>query len=137
MVRILKKPKVHHVTYEKTLTITFFDIDNIITYVIFILDMCKTRNLHQSAYFIGRDLSFRQDREQRLRQELKPATKEPVKKFRFKTKIWFPKNWIMEVSEPASKPISNDKKMHTSVSVLDAAIASGQMDNQNKVIHTY
>ena len=95
--------------------------------------MCKNRSLHQSAYFLGRDLSFRQDREQRLRQELKPATKEPVKTFRFKTKTWFPKNWVVEVSEPLGSKPTKDKKIHTSVSALDAAIASGQLDNQNKV----
>ena len=98
-------------------------------------DMCKSRNLHQSAYFLGRDLSFRQDREQRLRQELKPATKEPVKIFRFKTKIWFPKNWIVQVSDPSGslRPEDN-QKIHTSVSVLDAAIPSGKVDNHSKVI---
>ena len=94
--------------------------------------MCKTRYLHQSAYFLGRDLSFRQDREQRLRQELKPATKEPVKSFRFKTNIWLPKNWVVEVSDPMPKTLK-DKKPHTSISVLDAAISSGQTDNSIKV----
>ena len=99
------------------------------------IDICKSRNLHQSAYFLGRDLSFRQDREQRLRQELKPATKEPLKTFRFKTKIWFPKNWIVQVSDPTldSKSEGNSK-IHTSVSVLDAAIASGKIENPNKVL---
>ena len=99
------------------------------------LDMCKSRNLHQSAYFLGRDLSFRQDREQRLRQELKPATKEPVKIFRFKTKIWFPKNWIVQVSDPSgsSRPEDN-QKIHTSVSVLDAAIPRGKVDDHSKVV---
>ena len=102
--------------------------------LIYFTDMCKSRNLHQSAYFLGRDLSFRQDREQRLRQELKPATKEPVKSFRFKTKIWFPKNWIVQVSDPSSTSKSEDKaKLHTSVSVLDAAIASGKTDHHIKV----
>ena len=78
-------------------------------------------------------MSFRQDREHRLRQELKPATKEPAKTFQFKTKIWFPKNWIVEVSEPAAISSSKDKKNQTSVSVLDAAIVSGQTDNKHKV----
>ena len=98
------------------------------------LDICKSRNLHQSAYFLGRDLSFRQDREQRLRQELKPATKEPLKTFRFKTKIWFPKNWIVQVSDPTGSKSEGNSKIHTSVSVLDAAIASGKIENPNKVL---
>ena len=98
--------------------------------------MCKSRYLHQSAYFLSRDLSFRQDREQRLRQELKPATKEPVKSFRFKTNIWLPKNWVVEVSDPMSKTL-NDKKPHTSISVLDAAIPSGPTDNSIKVCQCY
>ena len=98
--------------------------------------MCKSRYLHQSAYFLGRDLSFRQDREQRLRQELKPATKEPVKSFRFKTNIWLPKNWVVEVSDPMPKTLK-DKKPHTSISVLDAAISSGQTDNSIKVWQFY
>ena len=95
--------------------------------------MCKNRNLQQSAYFLGRDLSFRQDRESRLRQELKPATEEPVKTFRFKTNIWFPKNWVVEVSEPVGTSASKDNKNLTPRSALDAAIASGHMENKSKV----
>ena len=95
--------------------------------------MCKNRNLQQSAYFLGRDLSFRQDRESRLRQELKPATEEPVKTFRFKTKIWFPKNWVVEVSEPVGTSASKDNKNLTPRSALDAAIASAHMENKSKV----
>ena len=73
-----------------------------------------------------------------MRQELKPATKEPVKTFRFKTKIWYPKNWIVQVSDPSASSKSEDRtKIHTSVSVLDAAIASGKTDSHNKVFLIY
>ena len=50
----------------------------------------------QSAYFLRRDLSFRRDREPRLRGELE-IVQEPAKTFTFSTKIWMPKNWIVEM----------------------------------------
>ena len=101
------------------------------------LDTCKNRNLHQSAYFLSRDLSFRQDRETRLRQELKPATKVPVKTFHFKTKIWFPQNWVVEVSEPPSTSSSSvSQTNHEPPSILDEAVRS-QIRTEAKVSITY
>ena len=106
--------------------------------------MCKNRNLHQSAYFLTRDLSFRQDRESRLRQELKPVTKEPAKTFHFQTTIWFPQNWIVEVSEPPSYSITatqsgargatEENHDQTTASVFDAAVTTSiknqKLDNR-------
>ena len=56
---------------------------------------CENQGLLQSAYFLRRDLSFLRDREPRLRGELE-IVQEPAKTFTFTTKIWMPKNWIVE-----------------------------------------
>jgi len=56
---------------------------------------CENQGLHQSAYFLRRDLSFRRDREPRLKVELE-SVQEPAKTFTFSTDIWLPKNWIIE-----------------------------------------
>ena len=104
---------------------------------VFLLDTCKNRNLHQSAYFLSRDLSFRQDRETRLRQELKPATKVPVKTFHFKTNIWSPQNWVVEVSEPPSTSLPSAGQINQEApSILDKAVRS-QIRNEIKVTFTY
>lgn len=59
------------------------------------ISRCKAAQLEQSAYFLTKDLAFRKDREPILKKELKKLCKVPAKEFKFKTRIWMPKNWIV------------------------------------------
>ena len=51
--------------------------------------------MEQSAYFLGKDLSFRKDQEPMLTKELRNLCENPARNFSFKTQIWFPQNWIV------------------------------------------
>ncbi|KAM7363338.1 uncharacterized protein ACRADG_000286 isoform 1-T1 [Cochliomyia hominivorax] len=58
------------------------------------LKMCTKHNLHQTAYFLGRDLAFMKEREPVLLKELKNA-KTPTRSFQWACRIWSPKSWII------------------------------------------
>ncbi|KAI8129847.1 hypothetical protein CVS40_1285 [Lucilia cuprina] len=58
------------------------------------LKMCSKHNLHQTAYFLGRDLAFMKEREPVLLKELKNA-KTPTRSFQWACRIWSPKSWII------------------------------------------
>ncbi|CAF3352002.1 unnamed protein product [Rotaria socialis] len=63
------------------------------------IDQCKTLGNQQAAYFIQRDLAFRQDHESTLRLNLKsPVT--PQRTIDCSRAIWFRKNWIIERTYP-------------------------------------
>ncbi|CAF0965041.1 unnamed protein product [Rotaria magnacalcarata] len=63
------------------------------------IDQCKTLGNQQAAYFIQRDLTFRQDHESTLRLNLKsPVT--PQRTIDCSRAIWFRKNWIVERTYP-------------------------------------
>lgn len=58
------------------------------------LKMCSKHNLHQTAYFLGRDLAFMKEREPVLLKELKNA-KAPTRSFQWACRIWSPTSWII------------------------------------------
>ncbi|XP_068087135.1 uncharacterized protein [Anabrus simplex] len=61
------------------------------------LALCAKQNLHQTVYFLNRDLSFMRDREPVLLKELRKV-KTPTRSFQWVTQIWFPSNWIVRRS---------------------------------------
>lgn len=61
------------------------------------LALCSKMNLHQTVYFLNRDLSFMRDREPVLQKELRKV-KTPTRSFQWLTQIWFPSNWIVRRS---------------------------------------
>ncbi|UJR35359.1 hypothetical protein I4U23_028116 [Adineta vaga] len=63
------------------------------------IDQCKALGNHQAAYFIQRDLAFRQDHESILRLNLK-SPQEPTRTIHCSRSIWLPKNWIVERTYP-------------------------------------
>ncbi|XP_033165249.1 uncharacterized protein LOC117144261 isoform X1 [Drosophila mauritiana] len=58
------------------------------------LKMCTQHNLHQTAYFLSRDLTFMKEREPVLLKELKNA-KTPTRSFQWACRIWSPQSWII------------------------------------------
>lgn len=58
------------------------------------LKMCTQHNLHQTAYFLSRDLAFMKEREPVLLKELKNA-KTPTRSFQWACRIWSPQAWII------------------------------------------
>ncbi|XP_049281969.1 uncharacterized protein LOC125763166 isoform X1 [Anopheles funestus] len=54
-------------------------------------------NLHQTVYFLNRDLAFMKEREPVLLKELKNA-KTPTRNFQWACRIWSPKSWIIRRS---------------------------------------
>ncbi|KAH8278955.1 hypothetical protein KR018_011774 [Drosophila ironensis] len=58
------------------------------------LKMCAQHNLHQTAYFLSRDLAFMKEREPVLLKELKNA-KTPTRSFQWACRIWSPQSWII------------------------------------------
>lgn len=58
------------------------------------LEMCHEHNLHQTAYFLSRDLAFMKEREPALLKELKKI-KTPSRTFTFQCRIWCPSSWII------------------------------------------
>uniref|UniRef100_A0A182QS17 Uncharacterized protein n=1 Tax=Anopheles farauti TaxID=69004 RepID=A0A182QS17_9DIPT len=54
-------------------------------------------NLHQTVYFLNRDLAFMKEREPVLLKELKNA-KAPTRNFQWACRIWSPKSWIIRRS---------------------------------------
>ncbi|XP_043653946.1 uncharacterized protein LOC122620516 isoform X1 [Drosophila teissieri] len=58
------------------------------------LKMCTQNNLHQTAYFLSRDLIFMKEREPVLLKELKNA-KTPTRSFQWACRIWSPQSWII------------------------------------------
>ncbi|BFF89813.1 uncharacterized protein DMAD_08482 [Drosophila madeirensis] len=58
------------------------------------LKMCTQHQLHQTAYFLSRDLAFMKEREPVLLKELKNA-KTPTRSFQWACRIWSPQSWII------------------------------------------
>ncbi|XP_036323621.1 uncharacterized protein LOC118737306 isoform X1 [Rhagoletis pomonella] len=58
------------------------------------LKMSTKHNLHQTAYFLSRDLAFMKEREPVLLKELKNA-KTPTRSFQWACRIWSPSAWII------------------------------------------
>ncbi|XP_066597146.1 uncharacterized protein [Prorops nasuta] len=58
------------------------------------LKLCSEQNLHQTIYFLNRDLKFMKEREPVLLKELRKV-KSPTRSFQWPIQIWFPKNWIV------------------------------------------
>ncbi|XP_001359353.2 uncharacterized protein [Drosophila pseudoobscura] len=58
------------------------------------LKMCAQHQLHQTAYFLSRDLAFMKEREPVLLKELKNA-KTPTRSFQWACRIWSPQSWII------------------------------------------
>ncbi|XP_058455787.1 uncharacterized protein LOC131433056 isoform X1 [Malaya genurostris] len=61
------------------------------------LKTAQKHNLHQSVYFLNRDLAFMKEREPVLLKELKNA-KTPTRNFQWACRIWSPKSWIIRRS---------------------------------------
>ncbi|XP_030754371.1 uncharacterized protein LOC115881129 isoform X2 [Sitophilus oryzae] len=58
------------------------------------LALCNSQRLHQTVYFLNRDLAFMKEREPALLRELKKV-KTPTRSFLWPTQIWLPTNWIV------------------------------------------
>jgi len=58
------------------------------------LALCSNQRLHQTVYFLNRDLTFMREREPVLLKEL-CKVKTPTRSFQWLTQIWFPSNWIV------------------------------------------
>ncbi|KAF7286853.1 hypothetical protein GWI33_003907 [Rhynchophorus ferrugineus] len=58
------------------------------------LTLCNSQRLHQTVYFLNRDLAFMKEREPALLRELKKV-KTPTRSFLWPTQIWLPTNWIV------------------------------------------
>lgn len=58
------------------------------------LKMCQKNNLHQTEYFLLRDLNFMKEREPILRKELKKI-KSPTRSFKWSSRIWLPTSWTI------------------------------------------
>lgn len=58
------------------------------------LALCSNQRLHQTVYFLNRDLTFMREREPVLLKEL-CKVKTPTRSFQWLTQIWFPSNWII------------------------------------------
>lgn len=56
--------------------------------------MCHKQNLQQSAYFLGRDLTFMKEREPVMTKELKNV-KNPTRSFQWPYRVYSPKSWIV------------------------------------------
>nr|CAD7198050.1 unnamed protein product [Timema douglasi] len=61
------------------------------------LMLCTSQRLHQTVYFLNRDLTFMREREPVLLKELRKV-KTPTRSFQWLTQIWFPSNWIVRRS---------------------------------------
>ncbi|XP_055603337.1 uncharacterized protein LOC129751698 isoform X2 [Uranotaenia lowii] len=61
------------------------------------LKIAQKHNLHQTVYFLSRDLAFMKEREPVLLKELKNA-KTPTRNFQWACRIWSPKSWIIRRS---------------------------------------
>ncbi|XP_058821698.1 uncharacterized protein LOC131683602 isoform X2 [Topomyia yanbarensis] len=61
------------------------------------LKIAQKHNLHQTVYFLNRDLAFMKEREPVLLKELKNA-KTPTRNFQWACRIWSPKSWIIRRS---------------------------------------
>lgn len=61
------------------------------------LKIAQKLNLHQTIYFLNRDLAFMKEREPVLLKELKNA-KTPTRNFQWACRIWSPKSWIIRRS---------------------------------------
>lgn len=59
------------------------------------IDECAKHNLHQTAYFLSRDLCFVRDRQEILIRELQ-FDKLPTRTFQFAKRIWKPQNWVVK-----------------------------------------
>ena len=69
------------------------------------INRCKAASLDQSAYFLNKDLSFRKDHEPMWKRELRNVCQEPAKEFKFDTRIWHPKNWIVTEHSASGSPL--------------------------------
>ncbi|XP_075230474.1 uncharacterized protein LOC142329675 isoform X3 [Lycorma delicatula] len=58
------------------------------------LMLCNNQHLHQTVYFLHRDLIFMKEREPVLLKELRKV-KTPTRTFHWRTQIWFPGNWVV------------------------------------------
>ncbi|XP_037093776.1 uncharacterized protein LOC119113590 [Pollicipes pollicipes] len=58
------------------------------------LALCKEHSLHQTAYFLLRDLAFMKEREPVLLKELR-RVKAPTRVFEWRTHIWLWSNWTV------------------------------------------
>ncbi|XP_050100782.1 uncharacterized protein LOC126581283 isoform X1 [Anopheles aquasalis] len=61
------------------------------------LRAAQKHNLHQTVYFLNRDLAFMKEREPVLLKELKNA-KTPTRNFQWACRIWSPKSWLIRRS---------------------------------------
>ncbi|XP_055636132.1 uncharacterized protein LOC129775415 isoform X2 [Toxorhynchites rutilus septentrionalis] len=61
------------------------------------LKIAQKHNLHQTVYFLSRDLAFMKEREPVLLKELKNA-KTPTRNFQWACRIWSPRSWIIRRS---------------------------------------
>uniref|UniRef100_A0A8D8Y4T6 Uncharacterized protein n=1 Tax=Cacopsylla melanoneura TaxID=428564 RepID=A0A8D8Y4T6_9HEMI len=57
--------------------------------------LCTGHGLHQTLYFLQRDLTFMREREPVLLKELRKV-KTPTRTFQWPTQIWFPQNWVVK-----------------------------------------
>ncbi|KAL1494204.1 hypothetical protein ABEB36_009836 [Hypothenemus hampei] len=58
------------------------------------LALCSSQRLHQTVYFLNRDLAFMKEREPALLRELRKV-KTPTRSFLWPTQIWLPTSWIV------------------------------------------
>lgn len=58
------------------------------------LCLCASQQLHQTIYFLNRDLTFMREREPVLTKELRKV-KTPTRTFQWLTRIWLPSHWVI------------------------------------------
>ncbi|KAK3915173.1 Glycerol-3-phosphate acyltransferase 1, mitochondrial [Frankliniella fusca] len=58
------------------------------------LTLCTAQHLHQTVYFLNRDLTFMREREPVLTKELRKV-KTPTRTFQWLTRIWLPTHWVI------------------------------------------
>lgn len=58
------------------------------------LTLCTAQHLHQTVYFLNRDLTFMREREPVLTKELRKV-KTPTRTFQWLTRIWLPTHWVV------------------------------------------
>lgn len=68
------------------------------------IERLQKNELHQWAYFLSRELKFRQTEESKLKKQFE-AIKQPTYTFTFSRKIWMPRNYIVHKNIPNQDPI--------------------------------
>lgn len=58
------------------------------------LTLCTAQHLHQTVYFLNRDLTFMREREPVLTKELR-RVQTPTRTFQWLTRIWLPSHWVI------------------------------------------